>query len=159
MTGGIGADLKLTTLQDSVCGEQLTGNAAGGAAHEIGFPDHDEFSARSLRNHGVALGPVDPDDHEPQIVVHGHGRRPRRSGSGARAPAAPAATSASDCTPPPAKRSATCANAVSGSSPLTWRPMLFEWGYKRLAAYCRRKQIPYPRIGPEGEILDEVPRG
>ena len=41
----------------------------------------------------------------------------------------------------------------------TCQKLLFEWGYKRLAAYCRRKQVPYPRIGPEGEILDEVPRG
>ncbi len=41
----------------------------------------------------------------------------------------------------------------------TCQRLLFEWGYKRLAEYCRRKQIPYPRIGPQGEILDEVPRG
>ncbi len=41
----------------------------------------------------------------------------------------------------------------------TCQKLLFEWGYKRLAAYCRRKSIPYPRIGPEGEILDDVPRG
>ncbi len=41
----------------------------------------------------------------------------------------------------------------------TCQKLLFEWGYKRLAAYCRRKSLPYPRIGPEGEILDSVPRG
>ncbi len=41
----------------------------------------------------------------------------------------------------------------------TCQELLFEWGYKRLAAYCRRKDLPYPRIGPEGEILDHVPRG
>ncbi len=41
----------------------------------------------------------------------------------------------------------------------TCQKLLFEWGYKRLAEYCRRKGVPYPRIGPEGEILDEVPRG
>lgn len=41
----------------------------------------------------------------------------------------------------------------------TCQKLLFEWGYKRLAAYCRRKQVPYPRIGPEGEILDQIPRG
>ena len=41
----------------------------------------------------------------------------------------------------------------------TCQKLLFEWGYKRLAAYCRRKGLPYPRIGPEGEIMDHVPRG
>ena len=37
--------------------------------------------------------------------------------------------------------------------------LLFEWGYRRLAEYCRRGGIPYPRVGPEGEILDPIPRG
>ncbi len=41
----------------------------------------------------------------------------------------------------------------------TCQRLLFEWGYRRLAEYCRRKDIPYPRIGPEGEILDSIPRG
>ncbi len=41
----------------------------------------------------------------------------------------------------------------------TCQRLLFEWGYRRLAEYCRRKEIPYPRIGPEGEILDPIPRG
>ncbi len=41
----------------------------------------------------------------------------------------------------------------------TRRTLLFEWGYKRLADYCRRKQIPYPRVGEGGEILDPIPRG
>ena len=41
----------------------------------------------------------------------------------------------------------------------TCQKLIFEWGYKRLAAHCRRKGVPYPRIGPEGEILDEIPRG
>ncbi len=40
----------------------------------------------------------------------------------------------------------------------TCQRLLFEWGYKRLAEYCRRKDIPYPRIGSEGEILDPIPR-
>ncbi len=31
--------------------------------------------------------------------------------------------------------------------------LLFEWGYRRLAETCRRKGLPYPGIGPEGEIL------
>ena len=41
----------------------------------------------------------------------------------------------------------------------TRQKLLFEWGYRRLAAYCRRKGLAYPRIGPEGEILDSIPRG
>ncbi len=41
----------------------------------------------------------------------------------------------------------------------TCQKLLFEWGYRRLAETCRRKGIPYPRIGPEGEILDPMPRG
>ena len=41
----------------------------------------------------------------------------------------------------------------------TCQKLMFEWGYKRLAEYCRRKKIPYPRVGPEGEILDHIPRG
>ncbi len=38
----------------------------------------------------------------------------------------------------------------------TCQKRLFEWGYRRLAAHCGRKGIAYPRIGPEGEILDLI---
>ncbi len=31
--------------------------------------------------------------------------------------------------------------------------LLFEWGYRRLAERYRRQGIPYPRLGPEGEIV------
>ena len=41
----------------------------------------------------------------------------------------------------------------------TCQKLIFEWGYRRLAAHCRRKGIPYPRIGPQGEILEPIPRG
>lgn len=41
----------------------------------------------------------------------------------------------------------------------TCQRLLFEWGYKRLAEYCRRKKLPYPRIGEAGEILDPIPQG
>ncbi|MCP3958005.1 MAG: tRNA (guanosine(18)-2'-O)-methyltransferase TrmH [bacterium] len=41
----------------------------------------------------------------------------------------------------------------------TRQKLLFELGYRRLAERCRRKEIPYPRIGPAGEILDPIPRG
>jgi tRNA (guanosine-2'-O-)-methyltransferase len=36
---------------------------------------------------------------------------------------------------------------------------LFEWMYPRLAAYCRRRCAPYPRLGDDGELLDALPRG
>ncbi len=35
----------------------------------------------------------------------------------------------------------------------TCQRLLFEWGYRRLAHRYRQKGIPYPRLGPEGEIL------
>jgi len=36
--------------------------------------------------------------------------------------------------------------------------LLFEWTYPVLARLCRKKNAPYPRLGPEGEILDPLPR-
>ncbi len=36
----------------------------------------------------------------------------------------------------------------------TCQRLLFEWGYRRLAERYRQKGIPYPRLGPEGEILE-----
>ncbi len=39
----------------------------------------------------------------------------------------------------------------------TRQRLLFEWGYRRLAETYRRRGIPYPRVGPEGELLDPVP--
>ncbi len=41
----------------------------------------------------------------------------------------------------------------------TRNDLLFEWGYRRLADYCQRKGIPYPRVGEDGTILDSLPRG
>ena len=40
----------------------------------------------------------------------------------------------------------------------TARRLLFEWGYPRIARLCRRRGVPYPELGPEGEILGAVPR-
>ncbi|HEV7516543.1 MAG TPA: tRNA (guanosine(18)-2'-O)-methyltransferase TrmH [Thermoanaerobaculia bacterium] len=40
----------------------------------------------------------------------------------------------------------------------TYARTLFEWTYPRLAAYCRRKKVAYPPLGPKGEILGEIPR-
>jgi tRNA (guanosine-2'-O-)-methyltransferase len=38
------------------------------------------------------------------------------------------------------------------------RTTLFEWAYPRIAALCRSRRVPYPRLGSEGEMLDEPPR-
>jgi tRNA (guanosine-2'-O-)-methyltransferase len=38
------------------------------------------------------------------------------------------------------------------------RDTLFEWAYPRVAALCRRRRVAYPRLGAEGELLDEPPR-
>lgn len=40
-----------------------------------------------------------------------------------------------------------------------YRTTLFEWAYPQLAQLCRRRGIPYPDLGDDGEILGEVPRG
>ncbi|HXO21042.1 MAG TPA: tRNA (guanosine(18)-2'-O)-methyltransferase TrmH [Thermoanaerobaculia bacterium] len=42
--------------------------------------------------------------------------------------------------------------------PETYARTLFEWAYPTLAAFCRRKKVPYPPLGPEGEIQGEIPR-
>ena len=36
--------------------------------------------------------------------------------------------------------------------------LLFEWTYPVLARLCRKKKADYPRLGPDGEILDPLPR-
>jgi tRNA (guanosine-2'-O-)-methyltransferase len=38
------------------------------------------------------------------------------------------------------------------------RRTLFEWAYPRIARLCRRRGVPYPELGPDGELLGEVPR-
>jgi tRNA (guanosine-2'-O-)-methyltransferase len=47
---------------------------------------------------------------------------------------------------------------ASRLDPETYHRLLFEWAYPDLATLCRRRQVAYPRLGPEGEILDPVPR-
>jgi tRNA (guanosine-2'-O-)-methyltransferase len=34
---------------------------------------------------------------------------------------------------------------------------LFEWAYPDVAAYCRKQQLPYPRLDDDGELIDPVP--
>lgn len=41
----------------------------------------------------------------------------------------------------------------------TRQRLLFEWGHRKLAEYCRQKGYPYPRVGENGELLDPIPRG
>ena len=36
--------------------------------------------------------------------------------------------------------------------------LLFEWCYPEVAAWCREQGRPYPPLGDEGEILEELPR-
>jgi tRNA (guanosine-2'-O-)-methyltransferase len=42
--------------------------------------------------------------------------------------------------------------------PAAARQTLFEWAYPRIAALCRRRDVPYPALGPDGQILGELPR-
>jgi tRNA (guanosine-2'-O-)-methyltransferase len=38
------------------------------------------------------------------------------------------------------------------------RRTLFEWAYPRIANLCKRRDVEYPRLGPDGELLDQPPR-
>jgi tRNA (guanosine-2'-O-)-methyltransferase len=40
--------------------------------------------------------------------------------------------------------------------PETYKTVMFEWSYPRVAAIYRRQGKPYPNLGEEGEILSEV---
>jgi len=42
--------------------------------------------------------------------------------------------------------------------PETYARTLFEWTWPEIAARCRRRGVPYPALGEQGEILGEVPR-
>lgn len=43
--------------------------------------------------------------------------------------------------------------------PDTRATLLFEWAYPRLAAFCQRKGVAYPRLDEDGAMLDPLPRG
>ena len=45
-----------------------------------------------------------------------------------------------------------------GLEPQRYRRQLFEWAYPQVADWCRRSGRPYPALGEEGEILEELPR-
>ncbi len=48
--------------------------------------------------------------------------------------------------------------AGEGVDPQVRRRLLFEWAYPQVAAWCRQQQRPYPALGAEGEILEDLPR-
>jgi tRNA (guanosine-2'-O-)-methyltransferase len=39
-----------------------------------------------------------------------------------------------------------------------YEQLLFEWAYPQVAAWCRQEGRPYPALGEEGEILEQLPR-
>jgi tRNA (guanosine-2'-O-)-methyltransferase len=42
--------------------------------------------------------------------------------------------------------------------PETYRTTLFEWAWPALATLCRKRGVPYPELGEDGEILGALPR-
>ena len=50
-------------------------------------------------------------------------------------------------------------SAGEGLAPERYGPLLFEWAYPQVAAWCRLEGRPYPALSPEGAILEELPRG
>jgi len=45
-----------------------------------------------------------------------------------------------------------------GLAPDHYKRLLLEWAYPQVADWCRREGRPYPELGEEGEILDDLPR-
>jgi tRNA (guanosine-2'-O-)-methyltransferase len=45
-----------------------------------------------------------------------------------------------------------------GLAPDQHQRLLFEWAYPQVADWCRREGRPYPELGEQGEILDDLPR-
>jgi tRNA (guanosine-2'-O-)-methyltransferase len=39
-----------------------------------------------------------------------------------------------------------------------YEPLLFEWSYPQVAAWCRREGRPYPALDGEGAIAEQLPR-
>jgi tRNA (guanosine-2'-O-)-methyltransferase len=48
--------------------------------------------------------------------------------------------------------------SASRLDPELYAKTLFEWAYPDLAALCRKRGAPYPRLDERGELLDEIPR-
>jgi len=49
--------------------------------------------------------------------------------------------------------------ARTSLAPETRARLLFEWAYPRLADFCRKKGVRYPRLDAQGNLLDPLPRG
>jgi tRNA (guanosine-2'-O-)-methyltransferase len=49
--------------------------------------------------------------------------------------------------------------AGEGVEPERYGPLLFEWAYPQVAAWCRQQGRPYPALSSDGQILEELPRG
>jgi tRNA (guanosine-2'-O-)-methyltransferase len=45
-----------------------------------------------------------------------------------------------------------------GVPPERHRSLLFEWAYPEVATWCRQQGRPYPPLGENGEILENLPR-
>ena len=45
-----------------------------------------------------------------------------------------------------------------GLAPDQHQRLLFEWAYPQVADWCRREGRPYPELGEQGEILEDLPR-
>jgi tRNA (guanosine-2'-O-)-methyltransferase len=45
-----------------------------------------------------------------------------------------------------------------GLAPEQHQRLLFEWAYPQVADWCRREGRPYPELGEQGEILEDLPR-
>lgn len=43
--------------------------------------------------------------------------------------------------------------------PATRAALRFEWLHPKLAAFCRERDLPYPELDADGEVIGELPRG
>ena len=56
------------------------------------------------------------------------------------------------------QRDARSPEARSGLPEELYKARLFEWSYPTVAEWCRREGRPYPPLGEDGEILEDLPR-
>ncbi len=49
-------------------------------------------------------------------------------------------------------------NAGEGLSKDLYQKILFEWCYPHVADWCKSLGRNYPKLGPQGEILEDLPR-
>lgn len=58
-----------------------------------------------------------------------------------------------------AQRQAAGLYQASRMDPETYQAQRFEWLHPRLAAYCRERDIPYPALDEDGDVIGDLPRG